>query len=189
MEGSGAITRILADVRQGNRAAYDQLFSLVYDELRPIARRQLRREQPGHTLRTTALVHEAYVKLAGGPVDELQDRARFFGIAARAMRQVLVDYARQRNAAKRGAGAHKTSLTGKPIGFKVAMEEVLALDTALDRLAEFDPRLRDVVECRYFGGLSATETAEVLRVGERTVERDWVKARAWLYKELYKEGH
>jgi RNA polymerase sigma factor (TIGR02999 family) len=160
---------------------------VVYAELRRIAGRQLRQERPGHTLYLTALVHEAYLKLAGQPEGEWKSRAHFYGIAARAMRQILIDYARGRRTGKRGAGAAHTTLSAAKLGFEVRLDELLALNDALDRLEKIDERLRKVVEFRFFGGLSEKEIAELLGVTERTVERDWVKARAWLYNELYPE--
>ena len=184
----GEVTRLLANVRRGDDRAYDQLFALVYQELRRIASRQLRREAPGRTLYTTALVHEAYLKLAHDGEIAAEERGHFMGIAARAMRQILVDHARTRKAHKRGGGQRHTSLTNHEPGVNVSYEELLALDSALDRLGTVDPRLRKVVEHRYFAGLSGKETAEALGVTERTVERDWAKARAWLYRDLYAEG-
>lgn len=180
---SGDVTRLLAAIRGGERDALDRLLPVVYEELRAVAGRQLVRERPDHTLHATALVHEAYVKLAGSGVDAV-DRAHFLAIAARAMRQVLVDHARRRMAAKRGGGWAITTLSDghNPIDFRP--EEMLALDRALDRL---ETRQRQVVEYRFFAGMEETEIAAVLEVSERTVRRDWVKARAWLYRELYSE--
>ncbi len=179
----GDVTRLLEAVRGGERNALDRLLPIVYEELRVVAGRQLGRERPDHTLHATALVHEAYVKLAGGGVDAV-DRAHFLAIAARAMRQVLVDHARRRMAAKRGGDWAVTTLSDghNPVDFRP--EEMLALDRALERL---EPRQRQVVEYRFFAGMEEAEIAAVLGVSERTVRRDWVKARAWLYKELYPE--
>ncbi|MCW5982869.1 MAG: sigma-70 family RNA polymerase sigma factor [Bryobacteraceae bacterium] len=185
MEASGAVTRLLSLVRQGDGEAREKLFVEIQAELRRIAGRQLRRETPGRTLQPTALVNEAYLKLAGHLDLEWANRAHFFAVAARAMRQVLIDRARERLAQKRGGGADRTTLTGAALGFEVELDEMLALNEALDRLEKLDPRLRQVVEYRFFGGLEEKEIAELLGVTTRTVERYWTRARAWLYKELY----
>lgn len=181
----GEVTRLLAAVRAGDNAAVDRLFPLVHGELRAIAARLLRREAPGHTLEPTELVHEAYLRLAAAGPGGAENRAHFLGIAARAMRHLLVDHARRRKSAKRGGGAVPLRVSSAQIGIDLDSDEVLALDDALDRLGELEPRLRQVVECRFFGGLTEDETAEALGVTSRTVQRDWAKARAWLYKELY----
>ncbi len=179
------VTQLLHGARGGDHGAFDRLLPLIYDELRAIARRQLRREQIGHTLRSTALVHEAYLKLVDQAGVEWRDRAHFFGIAARAMRQVLIDYARRRGAEKRGGDVVRTTLSDQELALDVPLEELLALDDALTRLAEVDERLRQVVEYRFFGGMPEEEIAEVLGVSTRTVQRDWLRARAWLYAKLY----
>lgn len=184
IDPAGEVTRLLAVAKSGDRGANDELFAMVYHELRRIARHQLGRELPNGTLYTTALVHEAYLKLAGQKAIEFEDRAHFFGIVARAMRQVLVDHARARKADKRGGGVRPTNLTGHDPGFRIPVEEMIALDTALDELGALDERLRQVVEYRFFGGLANSEIAELLKITERTVERDWAKARAWLHREL-----
>jgi len=181
----GPVTQLLASVAAGDADAMDRLFPLVYQQLRHAAESVLRSERPGHTLQPTALVHEAYLKLVGSGAIPSRDRAHFLSIAARAMRQILVDHARRRHASKRGSGA-----TPLPLDFPVpdggmAVDELVALDDALDRLGEQSARLRSVVELRFFGGLSAEDIAETLGVTTRTVERDWVKARAWLYREVY----
>jgi RNA polymerase sigma factor (TIGR02999 family) len=183
----GEVTQLLHEAQSGDRRALDRLFQLVYGELRRIANRELRQQWDRQTIYTTALVHEAYLKLAEQREMDARNRVHFFAIAARAMRQVLIDYARRRMAQKRGGGLALTTLTGENVGFNVEMEEVLALDQALTRLDQIDPRLRKVVEYRFFGGLSGKEIAGLLGITERTVERDWMKARAWLYKELYPE--
>lgn len=184
---SGDITRLLQDAREGDRAAFDRLLPLVYGELRRVAQRQLRDERPGHTLDATGLVNEAYLRLVGQVRVDWQGRAHFFGIAARAMRQILVDYARRRTAEKRGGDWQRVTLTSRGLGLEIPLEELLSLDAALDRLEEMEPRLRQVVEHRFFAGMTEEEIAEVLGVTPRTVRRDWVKARAWLYKELYRD--
>jgi RNA polymerase sigma factor (TIGR02999 family) len=181
----GEVTQLLHGARDGDPGAFDRLLPLIYDELRAIARRQLRREQVGHTLQPTALVHDAYLKLVDEARVEWRDRAHFFGIAARAMRQVLIDYARRRGAEKRGGDVVRTALSDQELAMEVPLEELLALDDALDRLAEVNERLRQVVEFRFFGGMAEEEIAEVLGVSTRTVQRDWLRARAWLYAELY----
>jgi len=184
----GEVTRLLDDVREGDRGAFDRLFPLVYRKLRKIAARRLAGARRDHTLAPTAVVHEAYLKLVDQQDVPWQSRAHFFAIAARAMRQILIDHARRKQAVKRGGDLHATTLTQKPLGFELPVDELLALDEALERLEELEPRLRRVVELRFFGGLQEKEVAEVLAVTTRTVQRDWAKARAWLYKELYGEG-
>lgn len=181
----GEVARLLGALRAGDGTALDRLFPLVHDDLRTIAARLLRHEAPGHTLQPTDLVHEAYLRLAGGPSATPEDRAHFLAIAARAMRHLLVDHARRRRAAKRGGGASPVRITNEQVGIDLSFDELLALDDALDRLGELDGRLRQVVECRFFGGLTEPETAQALGVTTRTVQRDWARARAWLYSELY----
>lgn len=162
----------------------DRLVPLVYDELRAVARRQLRNERSDHTLQATALVHEAYAKLVTGPIDAT-DRAHFLAIAARAMRQVLIDHARTHKAQKRGGGWARTTLGDGQAAVDFRADELLALDKALDQL---EPRQRQVVEFRFFAGMQEQEIATVLGVTDRTVRRDWVIARAWLYRSLYGES-
>jgi len=182
---SSNVTRILAEARAGDAAALDRLLPILYDELHGLARRERRRRGAAETLGTTALVHEAYEKLAradGG----WNDRAHFFRVAATAMRQVIVDYARAQHAEKRGGGPAR-SLTNVPaLGLSVDADadDVLALDMALDRLAELDERQSEVVQLRYFAGLTVPEAAEVLDVSPATVKRDWTAARAWLHREI-----
>ena len=153
---------------------------LVYEELRRLAHMCIRRERPGHTLQTSALLNEAYLRLVDQKNIQWQDRAHFYGIAARLMRQVLVDYARRRNYAKRGGNAHRVSLDEAMIVSEERTADVVALDDALKSLAEIDPRQSQIVELRFFGGLSIEETAEVLAVSPGTVMRDWTLAKAWL---------
>lgn len=177
----GDVTMLLGAVRRGDPDALDRIYPHVYDELRNVAERQLRRERSGHTLHPTALVHEVYIKLSGGALEAV-NRSHFLAIAARAMRQVLVDHARRKGAQKRGGEWQATTLKDGSGSVELQPEELIALDRALDTL---DDRQRQVVECRFFGGMEETEIAEALGISERTVRRDWVKARAWLYKELY----
>ncbi len=178
------VTLLLERVRRGEDAAREQLYPLVYDELRAIANRLLGREAPGHTLQPTALVHEAYLKLFARSAPESANRAHFLAIAARAMRQVLVDNARRRRT------AHKAEpFLTVPDGEKpVAPEELIALDDALTRLGEHDDRLRRVVELRFFAGCTEEEIAQALDITTRTVQRDWAKARAWLHATLTTDG-
>lgn len=178
----GEITRILVAVRSGDSDAVDRLLPLVYDELRRLARRQLAREYGAVTLSPTDLVHEAYLKLAGGQLDA-ENRIHFMAIAARAMRQVLVDQARRRRSQKRGAGAAPITLSeARDSTFTVDPDELIALDAALE---ELDARQREIVEYRFFGGLEEREIATILGISDRTVRREWIKARAWLYRHLY----
>ena len=184
----GEFTRLLAQVRDGDQHALDGLLATVYETLKGIAHRQLSRRQRGSALSTTELVHEAYFKLAGRGGQSWEDRAHFCGIAANAMRQVLVDHARQRNAAKRGGGADPITLTAGLGSVEPSVVDVLALDQALDRLGERNERLRRVVEYLFFGGMTQEEVAAVLGVSTRTVERDWLKARLFLHRELHAGG-
>jgi RNA polymerase sigma factor (TIGR02999 family) len=177
---AGEITRILQSASAGDRAALDRVIPLLYDDLRRLARRQLAREHNDAPIQPTTLVHEAYVKLAGN-APRAADRAHLLAIAAHAMRQVLVDHARERRAAKRGPAWIRTTLTDAAWMTDLDPATLLALDDALERL---DPRQRQVVECRFFGGLEDAEIAEALGVTTRTVRRDWVKARAWLNRWL-----
>jgi RNA polymerase sigma factor (TIGR02999 family) len=164
-------------------------FPLVYDELREVAHRHLAREAEGHSLSTTALVHEAYFRLKDQKSGAFNDRTHFFAIAARAMRRILVDHARRHHAVRRGAGARRVPLeTLEGLGVDDRADLLVALDDALIRLASLDPRQAQVVELRFFGGLSEEETAETLGIGLRTAKRDWAKARSWLYQTLYPDA-
>ncbi|MGH2406027.1 MAG: sigma-70 family RNA polymerase sigma factor [bacterium] len=184
MDTEHDITGLLLAWRAGDRTAVDRLFPLVYDELRRIAHRQLGRERADHTLGTTALVHEAYLKLVDQTRAKWADRAHFFAVAARAMRRILVDYARRHRALKRGGERARISLEDAALVAEERADTLLALDEALTRLAELDERLSRVVECRFFGGLTEEETAEALGITTRTVRRDWLKAKGWLSRAL-----
>jgi len=179
------VTRLLVDWGKGDQAALDELIPLVYDELRRVARRYMRRESQGHTLQTSALVNEAYLRLIDQNSVQWQNRAHFFGVAAQLMRRILVDHARSRLRAKRGGGVQMVSLTEQAVADK-EVAEVIALDNALKNLAEMDPRKSQIVEMKFFGGLTTEEVAEVLKVTSRTVEREWRKAKAWLNRAISK---
>jgi RNA polymerase sigma factor (TIGR02999 family) len=181
------VTGLLLAWRAGDATALDRLFPLVYDELHRIAHRQLGREPAGHTLATTALVHEAYLKLVDQNRAQWNERSQFFAIAARAMRRILVDYARQHLAGKRGGGKERVDLDAEILSLDQRADVLVAVDEALDRLREVDERASRVVECRFFGGYTEEETAGTLGINERTVRRDWVRAKAWLYDAL-REG-
>lgn len=181
----GEVTRWLARLRDGDRAALDRLVPLLYDELRRLARERLRGERPGHTLETTALVHEAYFRLLEQRRIDAGDRLDFFAVASNTMRRVLIDHARARKRQKRGGGAEAVPLDDVPgLLSDRAAEEALAVDAALDRLAADSPRAARVVELRIFGGLTLEEIATVLAVSSKTAQRDWEAARAWLRKEI-----
>jgi RNA polymerase sigma factor (TIGR02999 family) len=176
----------LLDVFEGgDRDALDRLLPFVYDELRRIAHRELQRERQGHTLSTTEVVHEAYLKLAEHQRVTSGEQVRFLAVAATAVRRALVEHARRRDAAKRGGGQRAVTLDEEVVVAAGGSEDLLSLDEALTRLAALDDRLARVVECRYFGGLTEDETASALGVTARTVRRDWVKAKAWLFRELH----
>jgi RNA polymerase sigma factor (TIGR02999 family) len=168
----------------GTSAAAESLFPLLYDELRRIAHRQLSGERAGHTLSTTALVHEAYVKLADQTRAQFASRSHFLAVAAQAMRRILVTHARKVRAEKRGGTWHRLDLDQVDIPVEERAEALVVLDGALDRLSTLNPRLSQVVECRFFGGMTEEETATALGVTERTVRRDWVKAKGWLLSDL-----
>jgi RNA polymerase sigma factor (TIGR02999 family) len=178
-----AVTDLLVAWSEGDKAAYDKLVPLVYDELHRLAHRHMSGERPGHTLQTTALVDEAYLRLVDQKV-HWQNRSHFFAIAAQTMRRILVDYARQRRFAKRGGASQQVDFDEAMLMARERSTELLALDDALKRLAEFDERKSRVVELRFFGGLTVDETAKVLGISPNTVDRDWSTARAWLYKEV-----
>jgi len=179
-----AVTQLLQAWGHGDEAARDELMSVVYQELHRLAHHYMKSESPGHTLQTSALVNEAFLRLVDQKNVKWQNRAHFFGIAAQMMRRILVDYARSRRYAKRGGGIRDLSLEEALIISQERNEEVVALDETLERLAEFDPRKSKIVEFRFFAGLSIEETAEVLAVSPGTVMRDWTLAKAWLRREI-----
>ena len=184
LQPTGEVTRLLQAHHDGDRAAFDTLVELVYERLRRIARGQIRRAGRGHTLDTSALVHDAYVQLVDETGVDWQNRSHFYAICARAMRRILVDYSRRRNAQKRGGGIPDLTLEPEMLSVEEQAELVLAVDGALDRLVSLDERLSRVVECRFFAGMTDEETAQALDRSVRTVRRDWQRARAWLRKEL-----
>jgi RNA polymerase sigma-70 factor, ECF subfamily len=178
------ITELLAESGYWKNAQPDKLAPLVYEELRQLAHRYMRGERPDHTLQTTALVNEAYLRLADRTDPHWRDRNHFFAAAARMMRHILVDYARSRQRSKRGGGAVKVTLNDESIVTEVQAEQLVDLNEALERLAELDRRASQVVELKYFGGMNYDEAAEVLAISAITVRRDWEFAKAWLHKEL-----
>ena len=185
MEGSSAdVTQLLQQWRAGNKQAVDQLLPLVYSELRRLASIHLRNERPGHTLQSTALVHEAYLRLIGQRDVDWQSRAHFFGLASQMIRRILVDHARNRNAAKRGAGVTRLALD-EEIGTGGKKDvDLEALDDALNGLQSIDPQQARIVELRFFGGLTVEQTSEVMGISPATIYREWATARAWLFREL-----
>jgi RNA polymerase sigma-70 factor, ECF subfamily len=178
------ITQLLFEWSEGSQAALDKLYPLVYEELRRMAHRYLRHERKGHTLQTTALINEAYLRLVDQKQVHWANRSHFFGISAQIMRRILIDHARRYDYAKRGGGAQRISLDEAALVAKERARALLMLDEALNSLAKIDPRRSQVVELRYFGGLNNEEIAGVLKISENTVTRDWNMARAWLYQEL-----
>ena len=181
---SGDVTRLLARAESGDRAALDALIEAVYGELRRLAAGHLRRERSGHTLSATALVHEAWLKLADHRDQRWQSRAHFFGAASHAMRRILVDHARVRGAGKRRGDRVSLTAVEEELSSTPSFHELITIDTALDDLSRVNARLVRVVECRYFGGLTIPETAETLGVSHTTVSEDWRFARAWLHRAL-----
>ena len=178
------LTDLLAQWRAGQRDALDALMPLVYEELRGLARHYLQQERPGHTLQSTALVHEAFVRLVGQKPPDWQSRTHFYGVAARLMRQILVDHARSSRAAKRGGDSIKLTVDEALLGAKKADFDIVALDEALTSLSELSPQQGQIVELRFFSGLSIEETAEVTGISPATVKRHWTAARAWLFREM-----
>lgn len=181
------VTQILSEVSDGSDEAYNRLFSAVYDQLRDIANRQMRYERDGHTYSRTDLVHEVFLKMTGSDQVDWQNRRHFYGIAANCMKQLLVDYARKRLAQKRGGDLTKKTLISEMIPAEKDAREIISLDDALGNLRQFDERMAQVVDYRFFGGLTIEETAEVMGISKNTVKRDWAKARGLLYKELNKD--
>ena len=189
MVAKEGVTQLLIDWSSGNRAALDELMPLVYDELRRLARRHMARERRDHTLQTSALINEAYLRLVDQKDFQWQNRAHFFAVAAQVMRHTLIDHARRYQYAKRGAGAQKIALDEAAVFTEQRAAEFVALDDALAALATLDPRRSEIVELRFFGGLSIEETAEVLKISSPTVQREWRAARAWLSRFISnKEG-
>ena len=184
---TGVVTQLLIDWGKGDRAALDEMLPLIYTELRRIAGYYLSQENPGHTLQTTALVHEAYLRLVDQQKVDWKNRAQFLGIAAEMMRRILLNHARDRAAAKRGGGMQKVSLSLADGGSDPPDVELIALDSALTQLSSLDPRKSRVVELKFFGGLTVEEIAEVLQISNATVDREWILARAWLYRAIQGE--
>ncbi len=187
MNDEGKVTQLIAAHRDGDDRAGDRLFALVYDEMHAMARRQLRHRKPGQTLNTTGLVHEAYLKLFNRDANGWNDRIHFFAVTARAMRQILVDTAGRMKADKRGGGVYHTQLDASLISDASVGVDILDLDDAMKELEALNPRLSTIVECRFFGGMTVEETAAHLGVSSRTVDRDWLKAKSFLYLALYAE--
>jgi len=181
----GRVTELLLELSGGSQAAVDELIPFLYQELKRLAAAQLRHERPDHTLQVTALVHEAYLKLVDQRQANWRNRAHFFAVAARVMRRILLDYAKERTRGKRGGNARKTSLDEALVVSHDRAFELVEIDEALDRLKALDQRQAQVVEMRFFGGLSVEETAEALGVSEPTVKREWAMAKAWLYREIF----
>lgn len=180
----GEITQLLAKLRNGGSSTHSRLANLVYDELHRIASQYMRRERPGHSLQATVLVNDAYLRLVNGSERTWENRSHFYAVAAQAMRRILINHARGRKAAKRGGGVGELQLDDVVIISDDNYEQILAIDEALTRLAEFDPRAGQIVEMRYYAGLKDDEIAEVLGVSPKTVRRDWDVARRWLRNEL-----
>ena len=184
-ESGGDVTRLLGELREGRQEAADQLVPLVYGELRRLAGSYMQRERPGHTLQATALVNEAYLRLVGGEPGQWQNRAHFFAIAAHTMRQVLTDHARRRHAGKRGGvDARKVDVDAGLLIAEDKLEDVIAIDEALERLALIDARQSRLIELRFFAGLSVEEAAEAMGISAITIKREWRLAKAWLSREL-----
>jgi len=178
------VTRILNAINRGEARAADQLLPVIYEELRLLAAQRLSREPPGQTLQATALVHEAYIRLVGDESQDWNSRGHFFGAAAEAMRRILIENARRKRTSKHGGGLHRANLEDWDIAVSTSPDDLLALNEALDRLAESEPSIADVVKLRYFTGLTLAQIAEILGVTRRTVDRHWALGRAWLYREL-----
>ena len=184
----GDVTSLLSEVRRGNRGAESKLIPLIYDELRRLAAYYMRGERHDHTLQTTSLVHEAFLRLSKQQEVAWQNRGHFFAIAGTLMRRILVDHARAHHRSKRGGGQKQVSLDEAPLFTEERSEELLQLDRALNRLTEEHPRQGQIVELRFFGGMSIEEVTAALQISPKTVKRDWSVARAWLYREIRNEG-
>lgn len=182
------VTQLLCDWRNGDSAALERLIPLVQPELRRLAHHYMSQERPGHTLQTTALLDDAFIQLTDKPSPQWQNRAHFFAVSAQLMRRIMIDHARQRQALKRGGGSVRVTLDDAAAVTQTRANELLALDEALEKLSSFDRRKADVVEMRYFGGLTMEEIAEVLKIHVNTVMRDWTAARAWLLAALNEEN-
>jgi RNA polymerase sigma factor (TIGR02999 family) len=187
MDGTAAVTDLLLQAHAGDAGALASIMPLIYEELRRLAHRQLQRESEGHTLSTTALVHEAYMRLVDQTRVQWNGRAHFMAIAATAMRRILIDSARSRQTHKRGGALSHVPIESIELAIEGRADLLLALDAALDKLKQFDARQAQVVECRFFGGMTEEETAAALGIGLRTAKRDWAKAKSWLYQEMYPE--
>jgi RNA polymerase sigma-70 factor, ECF subfamily len=181
---SHQITLLLDELSLGNKVAFDQLMPLVYEELRRMAKRFMNKQQDGHTLQTTELIHEAYLKIADNNEKEWQNRSHFFGVAAQAMRHILVDYARAKQSKKRGGIQHQVTLDENAFISKDSSADIVSLNEALEKLGQLDDRKVRVVEMKFFGGLTMEEIAEVLQISPETAKRDWKFARTWLLREL-----
>jgi RNA polymerase sigma factor (TIGR02999 family) len=182
------VTRILTAIEQGDARAADQLLPLVYQELRRLAAQKISREPPGQTLQATALVHEAYIKLVGAEAQNFSGRTHFFAAAAEAMRRILIDNARRKQRLKHGGGRQKVDLNDAEIAVEAPSEDLIALDDALEKLAQKDKVKADLVKLRYFAGLTLEQAAGLLNLPERTAKRSWAHARAWLYRQVNEEG-
>jgi len=185
---SKGVTELLVDCTNGDHEALDKLIPLVYEELHRLASHYLRRERSNHTLQTTALVHEAYLRLVDQKNSNWQNRAQFFGVAAQMMRRILIDYARSHRASKRGGSYRRLSLSETAILYENKNADLMVLDQMLDQLAVIDPQQSRVVELRIFAGLTVEETAEVMGISSRTVKREWSMARAWLHQQIKRTG-
>ena len=181
---SREVTQLLIQWSEGNQTALDELMPIVYEELRRMAKQHMNRQDSGHTMQATELIHEAYVKLAGNEEKDWKNRAHFFGVASKAMRHILVDYARSKNSQKRGGILQKITFVENEVVSNKKSEEIVALDDALLKLVELDERKSRVVEMKFFGGLKTDEIAQILQVSEMTIKRDWRFARNWLLKEI-----
>jgi len=184
--GKKKFTQLLKDLRSHDNSSYDELFPLIYNELKKLANSKLQNERDEITLTETELVHEVYLKMVDQTQIEAKDKNHFMAIAARCMRQILIDHARKKNAEKRGGDQQEVTYIDELLKLHHEVEELIDLDQKIDELAKLDPRLADVVILRFFGQMTVAATADVLEVSERTVKRDWAKARGWLYKELKK---